>query len=95
MEDEADVFGVHSGGEVVEERFPPVSPFTTERLHQERLETEGDKLGYSGISAPTSRFVLNDTRMWSTGTNPHFNQIKNVNQQPVHEGVLFCFFIIK
>lgn len=45
VEDEADVFGVHSGGEVVEERFPPVSPFTTERLHQERLETEGDKLG--------------------------------------------------
>lgn len=37
VKDEAYVFSVHRRGEVVEERLPPVSPLTAERLHQERL----------------------------------------------------------
>lgn len=38
VEDEADIFCVYRCGEVVEQRLPSVSPFTTERLHQECLE---------------------------------------------------------
>lgn len=38
MEDKADVFCVYCSGEVMEKRFPSVSPLTTKQLHQERLE---------------------------------------------------------
>lgn len=44
VKDKADVFCVHCGGEVVEQRLPPVSPLAAERLHQERLEEAEDPL---------------------------------------------------
>lgn len=49
VKDEADVFCVHGGGEVVEQGLPPVSPLPPERLHQEHLEEEQELLGVVSI----------------------------------------------
>lgn len=38
VKDKTNIFCVYRGGEVVEERLPPVPPLAAERLHQERLE---------------------------------------------------------
>lgn len=41
MKDKADIFRVYGSGEVVEERFAPVSSLTAERLHEECLGETG------------------------------------------------------
>lgn len=82
VKDEADVFSVHGGGEVVEQRLPPVPPLAPERLHQEHLEGEREHLGLARLACTGSFLFYEADRISQQNYNSELDVFPSLSTGP-------------